>query len=80
MHGGALGVPTALWQEVPASLELNVPGQQSPILAVGDLMLNCSAERGNRLPGGRITAPPAGAAGGSSCHFHGKYRLISPFP
>ena len=75
VHSGALGVPTALRQEVPASLELSVPGQQSPILAVGDSMLNCSAESRNNLPSGRITAPSAGTARRS--HSRRGARVIS---
>lgn len=51
--------PTAVLQQVPASPELSVAGQQFPILAVGDLMQNCSKESRN-LPSGRITAPSAG--------------------
>lgn len=75
VHSGALGVPTTLWQEVPASLELGVPGQKFPILAVGEVIRNCSAERRNNLPSGRITAPSAGAAHRS----HSRRGLVS-FP
>lgn len=57
-----VGVPTAVLQQVPVPPEPSVAGQQFPILAVGDLMQNCSEEGRSNLPSGMIIAPSAGPA------------------